>query len=245
MIFLLRHGEIILPKAKIFVGQSDLPLNATGVRQALFWRRWLEGRRLRRLHVSDLTRTRETASLILDGRVPAADPAARPEIREASDAAHPAAGATDEAGPRPSHGERPAPGGPRGQAVRPRLLLEPALREIHLGAWEGLTASAVRHRHPGQWEARGRDLAHFRPEGGESFADLAARVVPAFEAMTRQPDDILIVAHAGVNRVILCHVLGLPLSDLMRLHQDYGAMNLIEPSRSGYALHDLNLRPAV
>lgn len=134
-----------------------------------------------------------------------------------------------------------------GVVPAPSVRFDPALREIDLGAWEGLTPDEVRRRYPGQWEARGRDLAAFRPPGGESFADLAARIVPVFEALAPSSPggtgDVLLVAHAGVIRVILCHVLGLPLADLMRLGQGYGAMNLVERGPRGYVLHGLNLRP--
>ena len=41
----------------------------------------------------------------------------------------------------------------------------------------------------------------------------------------------MIVAHAGVNRVILCRVLGMDLANLFRLGQDYGSLNLLEPKQ--------------
>jgi probable phosphoglycerate mutase len=52
-------------------------------------------------------------------------------------------------------------------------------KEINLGAWEGLTVDEVRFRFPGEYEQRGRDMEFFRPESGESFADLAVRSYPA------------------------------------------------------------------
>jgi alpha-ribazole phosphatase/probable phosphoglycerate mutase len=36
------------------------------------------------------------------------------------------------------------------------------------------------------------------------------------------------VAHAGVNRVILCDALSLPLQHLFRLDQNYGCLNIID-----------------
>ena len=38
------------------------------------------------------------------------------------------------------------------------LETHPALRELHLGAWEGLTKAEVEARFPCAWEARGRDF---------------------------------------------------------------------------------------
>jgi len=65
------------------------------------------------------------------------------------------------------------------------LVLEPAFRELSLGAWEGHTPEEIEERFPGAYAERGRDMARFRPEGGESFTDLAERVVPVFDCGQR------------------------------------------------------------
>ena len=95
------------------------------------------------------------------------------------------------------------------------------LAEIDLGAWEGLTAAEVRDRLPGAWEARGRDLAGYRPKGGESFGDLMRRVWPVLARIAGDGDAgrVAVVAHAGVNRVLLCRLLGMDLANLFRLEQ--------------------------
>ena len=41
-------------------------------------------------------------------------------------------------------------------------------------------------------------------------------------------EHIAIVVHGGVNRIILCHLLGIPLENIFRIDQDYGALNIIE-----------------
>ena len=116
------------------------------------------------------------------------------------------------------------------------------LREIALGDWEGLTVDHVRERFPGRYEARGRNLAGFRPPGGESFADLQRRAWPAFEAVVSDcADPLVIVAHGGVNRVVLCRILGMPLEHLLRLGQDYAGINILHADAQGYSLSVLNL----
>ena len=116
-----------------------------------------------------------------------------------------------------------------------------SFREVALGQWEGLTFEAVRTRYPREYEARGRDIAGFRPPGGESFRDCARRVVPAFyEAIRSLPGDILIVGHAGVNRVLLCRLLGKSLSELFDIEQDYCCLNRILAAESSFELESLN-----
>lgn len=120
----------------------------------------------------------------------------------------------------------------------------PELREIDLGDWDGCAMSDIRRRFPEQWRERGRHIVSYRPPGGESFADLNRRVISFYGGIAAQAaKHVLIVAHAGVNRVILCHVLGLPLSNLFRLAQDYSALNIIHHRKKDSRLTALNLTP--
>ncbi|MEF9475693.1 MAG: histidine phosphatase family protein [Candidatus Mariimomonas ferrooxydans] len=41
-------------------------------------------------------------------------------------------------------------------------------------------------------------------------------------------ESIAIVAHGGINRIILCHLLGIPLENIFRIEQDFGALNIVE-----------------
>jgi probable phosphoglycerate mutase len=127
-----------------------------------------------------------------------------------------------------------------------KVLLLPELRELNLGAWEGLTFDDVQCRDPEGFAQRGRDPAHYRPPGGESFDDLRRRVVPAFERIVSQAmGQVLVVGHAGVNRVILCHLLGMPLAHLFRLGQDYAGLNILEPWGDVWRVRRLNLNVKV
>lgn len=114
----------------------------------------------------------------------------------------------------------------RGLAVR----IVPEFREVHFGVWEGLTFQEIADRYPRELEGRFRDLAGFRIPGGESLLDVHNRVIPRLqELLSEYPGQSLaLVAHAGVNRVILCHALGLPLSHFFRLDQNYGCLNIID-----------------
>ena len=109
-----------------------------------------------------------------------------------------------------------------------RVSVRPDLREIHLGEWEGLSFAEVRQRFPDKFEARGRDLAYYCTPGGESFADCSRRVLKAFQEIVKEMDEpIVIVGHAGVNRLILCHLLGMPIANLFRIAQDFACVNVI------------------
>lgn len=110
------------------------------------------------------------------------------------------------------------------------MQIIPEFREIHFGAWEGLSFTEIAERYPAELEARFRDLTSFRIPGGESLLDVSARVLPRLSDLINRhlEEAFIIVAHAGVNRVILSEALGLPLDHLFRLDQNYGCLNIID-----------------
>lgn len=112
--------------------------------------------------------------------------------------------------------------------LEPQVI--PEFQEIHFGIWEGLTFSEITERHPEELASRFQDLANFRIPGGESLVDVGDRVLPRLkEVVAAHPGQSLaLVAHAGVNRVILCDALSLPLQHLFRLDQNYGCLNIID-----------------
>ena len=64
----------------------------------------------------------------------------------------------------------------RGRDLTPQAVAE--FREIHFGAWEGLSFEEIAARYPGELQARFQDLANFRIPGGESLMDVRRRALP-------------------------------------------------------------------
>ena len=116
----------------------------------------------------------------------------------------------------------------RGRKIKPRTL--PEFREIHFGVWEGLSFQEIMEQYPEDLQARFKDLPNFRIPGGESLMDLKARALPALQELieSHYEQAFLLVAHAGINRVILSEALGLNLQNLFRLDQNYGCLNIID-----------------
>jgi broad specificity phosphatase PhoE len=121
------------------------------------------------------------------------------------------------------------------------LLEEPDLREIHLGAWENVPFKTLQEQDPAAFRERGQHIDTYRPPGGESFRDLQRRAVAAFHRAVIQTDgSLLIVAHAGTNRVILGHILEMPLRHIFRLAQDHACLNTLNPTDDGFRMAGLN-----
>lgn len=81
---------------------------------------------------------------------------------------------------------------------------DPRLWEQDFGAWEGLPFADL----PDLGPLTGAALAAHRPPGGESFANLCARVAPALEALAARGGRVAVVAHAGVVRAALARAMG-------------------------------------
>jgi len=112
--------------------------------------------------------------------------------------------------------------------VEPVALRE--LRELNCGAWQGLSLAEIQAGRPDEWAARLADLANFRAHGGESLSDLAARVLPALSGIVERHrgEEVLVVAHGGVNRVILMDAIGAPVSSMFSIEQRYCCLNIID-----------------
>ncbi len=116
----------------------------------------------------------------------------------------------------------------RGRELEPQVI--PEFREIHFGIWEGLTFAEIAEHYPEELNGRFQDLANFRIPEGESLLDVRDRVVPRLKKLVagHPGQSLALVAHAGVNRVILCDALALPLENIFRLDQNYGCLNIID-----------------
>jgi len=125
-----------------------------------------------------------------------------------------------------------------------RIHVMSQLREISLGDWEGEPMENIKTRFPDAWEERGRHMDNFQIPNGESFLDLHARVIPVFKHIASGASgNILMVAHAGVNRIILCHLLKRPIRGLFNIPQGYGALNLIDCQEGRPIVLNINQKP--
>jgi alpha-ribazole phosphatase len=106
----------------------------------------------------------------------------------------------------------------------------PALRERNFGIWEGMSFDEIREKYPLDFDAWASNPLQFSPMGGETTLEMRERVLNSLDKIIRNHngEHVAIVAHGGVNRIILCHLLGIPLENIFRIEQDYGALNIIE-----------------
>jgi len=143
LIYLFRHGEVVLAETGRFIGHLDVPLSPRGERQSAAQAARLASVDVAAVFASDLERARRTGEII-------------------------------------------------GAPHRLKPTVVPALREMAMGRWEGLTAAEIKQREPEQFAEWMSRVGEFPFPEGESIPDLEARAWPAFEALA--------AAHAGRAR---------------------------------------------
>ncbi len=111
----------------------------------------------------------------------------------------------------------------------PRII-KVEFKERSVGVWEGMSFEEIEGRYPDDWKAWLSDIVHFAPPGGESLLEVSHRVLPILRRVieTHSGEEILLVAHGGVNRVILSAAMGLDLKQVFHIEQNYGGLNIID-----------------
>ncbi len=104
------------------------------------------------------------------------------------------------------------------------------LRELNIGVWEGLTWTEIMARWPVEWQARLADLVNYRVPQGENLLDVQARVMPVINEIVERHkgQELLVVGHGGVNRIVLLNAIGAPLAGMFNIEQNYGCYNIID-----------------
>ena len=118
------------------------------------------------------------------------------------------------------------------------------LREIGVGEWEGLSFPEIRRRFPEEYALRGQDPVRYGIPGGELPAECLERAMAALRKLVEQTEgDFAVVAHAGINRLILCALQGRPLKDFLKIPQPYGCINILHADGDALRVHAVGLEP--
>ncbi|MGB0562362.1 MAG: histidine phosphatase family protein [Spirulinaceae cyanobacterium] len=113
------------------------------------------------------------------------------------------------------------------------IELEPDLKEIGHGLWEGKLSTEIEAEYPGllaQWQSQPETVQ--MPEG-ENLQDVWDRAVGAWDRIVArlaegEPKTVLVTAHDAVNKVILCALLGLEPKNFWNIKQGNGAVSVID-----------------
>ncbi len=99
------------------------------------------------------------------------------------------------------------------------------MQELDCGEWDGLSFDEIRARYPEEYALRGEDPTRPMP-GGETLDQCAARALSALRGLlSRTEGNLAVVAHAGVNRILLRTLAADP--GLRPLPQPYLCVNIL------------------
>lgn len=119
------------------------------------------------------------------------------------------------------------------------LYVEPELREVGFGAWEGQTSQQIMIDYGDQLNAFWSDPTSTTPPEGEPIEAFYQRVTRASELWQHRlaGQRILVVCHGGVIRMLLADVLHIPLSrSFAGFAVPYACRSLIRLDRSEHGL---------
>ncbi len=100
-------------------------------------------------------------------------------------------------------------------------------REISFGHWEGLTFNEVYEQYPKEFDDWYKNTLHLKVPGGESFAELLERALPALAEMAVQHSGtVLVVSDGGLIKTMLNHLHS--GNGLWDTYLDPGSMSYLE-----------------
>ena len=122
------------------------------------------------------------------------------------------------------------------------LNIDQNLSDICYGDWEGMTLKQVEAEYSDlykQWENQPHTVTF---PGGDSLQIVQQNITRFLENMLEKhaSETILVVAHRAVNKVMLCHLLGLDGSWFFRIRQDTACYNIFDYAKGKSVMRLLN-----
>lgn len=101
--------------------------------------------------------------------------------------------------------------------------------EFAFGEWEGKTSQQLTEDDPRRILKFRLDPVLHRPAGAEPLDFFASRIASAWQDIIQihQGKHVLLVAHAGVIRMVLTQVLGMPLENMYRIEVSHASTSRI------------------
>lgn len=109
------------------------------------------------------------------------------------------------------------------------LQIEQDFREVSFGDWEGMAVAEVMETQAQAVRRYWQDPLTCTPPNGEPLSEFCARVACAWDALatSAEAEHVLLVAHGGVIRAVLAHVLQMPIANVLRLEVPSAAISRI------------------
>lgn len=119
------------------------------------------------------------------------------------------------------------------------IRIDPRLREINLGIFQGLTITQIKDRYPAEWDALQERGPGYAVPGAESTLQHRDRIVGYLEYLAEKHPGatLLIIAHGGSLNMLLKHTVGAPFDRTRRFTVTNCALNKFSLSGGEWQLH--------
>lgn len=123
-----------------------------------------------------------------------------------------------------------------------KIKILDGLKDICFGEWQGIPHRTVRERYQDLYRCWLEKPHTVIFPGGESLEASQSRSVTAVEEIIPEhPEEtIVLVSHRVINRVLICGLVGIPLSRFWQIGQDTTAINLLAWKNGRFILICLN-----
>lgn len=111
------------------------------------------------------------------------------------------------------------------RALAPHARVDPRLTELDFGAWEMQAWDDIPRAQIDAWSA---DPLGFRQHGGESVAQMQARVRSALADLGEDHEACVWVTHAGVMKLVLAELLALAQDEWLSLRFAHAEITVLE-----------------
>jgi len=122
------------------------------------------------------------------------------------------------------------------------VSVDDRLKEVGFGDWEGKSRDELKQARLEEYNAFYADPVHNRPSGAEDLDGFITRVSDAYNQIAKQHagKHVLVVAHAGVMRAAIGHVLHTQAIGIYHIKVDNAGIARIRISKRGAMLESLN-----
>jgi len=116
------------------------------------------------------------------------------------------------------------------------------LKEVNFGELEGLTFKEIAQRYPEVVKSWVEGKTELKYPGGESLSEFAVRVTSFTQRLKNVAPEqtALIVAHSGVLRLLMCHLMDIGQENWWRFKLDFASLSVMETNSRGAILISLN-----
>lgn len=98
-----------------------------------------------------------------------------------------------------------------------KIKQRPQMSQLNPGDAEKLDDEQIQEMYPEEWEKHQLDPFHHRYPRGESYHDLAVRMEPIILELERDKNDLIIIAHESVLRVMYGYLMACSTQDIPTL----------------------------